>query len=135
VRICLLNNVIAGFWITGSGAIYEFYQKRQDVLAVYRKPSEDQKETGVKDGDIAYVGTLVGRIATGGFHHRAHFAQRVEAPASWYYVDPLYLSISEDWTSMEGDLLVPHTNDQGIIDDRRLDHLIFQRQATFDLPQ
>jgi hypothetical protein len=123
----LNNNLISGFWITGSGAVYEFFQKGQNILAVYRQPSEDQIGSGVKDGDIAYVGTIVRRIATGGFHHRAHLAQRAECPASWYWVDPLYLTVSEDRTSMEGDLLVPHTNDKGAIDDRRLDHLIFQR--------
>jgi hypothetical protein len=118
---------IRGRWQTGSGALYEFFQTGGDVSATYSEPSQDQVASGIKPGDIAYVGQLTGPIIVGQFHHRAHLDDQKRCPANTYFVDTLYLTLSQDAMTMEGDLLVEHISDACKIDDRRLDHLIFTK--------
>ncbi|WP_158792242.1 hypothetical protein [Granulicella sp. L60] len=118
---------LSGMWQTGSGAVYEIWQKGINVLALYSEPSQGQVESGVRSGDIAFVGTVIGQIATVQFHHRAPLTQRTTCPATWYFVDTLYLTISSDGNQMDGDLIDEHVSDECRVDDRRLDHLTFVR--------
>jgi hypothetical protein len=114
-------------WQTGSGAVYEFSQTGASISATYLEPSQDQVASGIKPTDIAYVGDLIGQIIVGQFHHRAHLDDQKRCPANSYFVTTLYLTISQDAATMEGDLLVEHISDACQIDDRRLDHLHFTK--------
>jgi hypothetical protein len=119
-------NDVSGFWRTKQ-AIYQFFQRGPNILAVYFKPSQEQTNSGIKAGDIAYVGDIVGQIASGRFHHRFSLADQANCPANWYETTQLYLTVSKDWTTMEGDLLLDHISDTCAIDNRMLDHLVFTR--------
>jgi hypothetical protein len=118
---------INGLWQTKSGSVYEFFQTGSNVSAIYSRPSKEQLECGIKSGDIAYVGDLLGAIICGQFHHRAQLGDQKQCPANWYFVTVMYLTISADSVTMEGDLLIHHIADTCQLDDRRIDHLIFTR--------
>jgi hypothetical protein len=120
---------LSGMWQTSSGAVYQLWQTGINVLAVYSEPSQGQVESGVRSGDIAFVGTVVGQIAIVQFHHRAPLTLRSICPATWYFVDTMYLTVSADGTQMEGDLIDEHLSDKCRVDDRRLDHLVFVRMS------
>jgi hypothetical protein len=116
---------VRGRWQTASGAVYEFSQAGACVSAKYLEPSQDQLAAGIKPDDVAYVGNLIGQIIVGQFHHRAHLGDQKRCPANYYFVTILYLTISPDGATMEGDLLVDHISEACQVDDRRLDHIIF----------
>jgi hypothetical protein len=118
---------LSGFWQTGSGAIYQLFQKGPDVLAIYLKPSQGQIDSGIKSGDLAYEGNLLGGFASGLFHHRFPLATRVTCPVNWYSVTAFTLTIEDGGDTMEGDLLNDHQADNCEMDDRRIDHLVFKR--------
>ena len=120
---------LSGFWQTGSGAIYQFFQKGPYVLAIYVKPSQGQLDSGIQSGDLAYEGNVLGTFVTGQFHHRFPLATRATCPANWYAVTTFTLTIDAGGDTMEGDLLNEHQADNCEMDDRRIDHLVFKRTA------
>jgi hypothetical protein len=118
---------LSGYWQTGSGAIYQFFQKGPYVLAIYLKPSQGQLDSGIKSGDLAYEGNLIGTFVTGQFHHRFPLTTRAKCPANWYSVTTLTLTTEDGEDTMGGDLLNEHQTDSCEMDDRRFDHLVFKR--------
>ena len=61
---------LTGFWTSSSGTVYLFAHKDRNVLATYALPDPAQVATGVKAGDIAFVGDVVGQVVSGQFHQR-----------------------------------------------------------------
>jgi|SRR5579872_1431382 len=119
---------LSGFWQTGSGAVYQVFQKGPYVLAIYLKPSQGQLDSGIKSGDIAYEGNLLGGFASGQFHHRFPLVDRSRCPANWYRITAFTLTIKDSGDTMEGDLLDEHQADDNCeMDDQRIDHLVFKR--------
>ncbi len=119
---------LSGYWETESGATYEFVHDGNSILAIYDRPTQSQKDTGVVKGDIAYKGDLIGKIIVGEFHHRFPLTDQKSCPGlEWYLKTTLYLAVSDDSNKLEGDLLLTHVNDSCEIDDRKMDHLIFSR--------
>lgn len=121
---------LSGYWRTGSGAEYEIRYEADYLIALYWNPSPPQRASGFKRGDLAYKGTLVGRVLVGTFYQRFPLDTRERCPGMWERPTTLYLQVSEDSNRLSGTLLEEHLPDDScVIDDRRLSALVFERIA------
>jgi hypothetical protein len=120
---------ISGKWETGSGAVYLFSQINENISAVYDAPNQEQLATGIKQGDVAFSGTVVGNIVSGIFYQRLSTEKVPACSASFYEPTHLYLTVSDDATTIEGDLLRTHVDDSCRADKRFFQHLTFKRKG------
>ena len=120
---------LSGYWISGSGAVYQFIQKGNDVIATFEKPNQAQSDGGVKPGDVAFTGKVTGSIVAGLFHQRFPTSLREKCPANWYSTTDLKLTISADGAEMDGVVLLPHISDTCEIDDGRMVQQVLKRTA------
>jgi hypothetical protein len=121
---------LTGTWRTGSGAEYQFRPESDYIIALYWDPSPAQQAAGFKRGDLAYRGTLIGKILVGTFFQRFSLENKDRCPGLWERPTTLYLQLSDDGNSLSGALLEEHLSDEScVIDDRRLGMLNFQRSA------
>lgn len=122
---------LSGFWRTQSGAVYKFSNEAGQIIGLYWIPSASQTASGFVQGDLAFKGTLIGRVLVGSFHQRFHLEDKGRCPGSWDHYSSLYLQISGDDQEMDGVLLSEHLSENDcIIDDRRLVTLVFSRVSS-----
>jgi hypothetical protein len=117
---------VSGYWKSKT-AVYQVFQKGEDVLALYDKPDQEQRDSGIKPGDVAFTGTIVGSIFSGDFYHKFPLDMQRKCPANWYTATPLYLTLSADGNTMEGDIMSSYEEDNCTITDRRFDHFKLER--------
>jgi hypothetical protein len=121
---------LTGKWESESGAIYSFSHIDENISAVYDAPNDDQLASGFKPGDIAFSGTVVGNIVSGVFYQRLSVDEVPACVANFYLPTHLYLTVSDDGTEMEGDLLRTHVDDSCRADKRFFQHMILKREQT-----
>jgi hypothetical protein len=109
---------LTGFWTSSSGTVYLFAHKDRNVLATYASPNPAQVATGVKAGDIAFVGDIVGQVVSGQFHQRFPLNSRDRCPANWYFTTSQILVVNDDASVMEGPAMIVGQNEQCQIADR-----------------
>jgi len=61
---------VDGMLKSKNGAIYKIVQDREQVVGTYDSPNDDMKAVGIKSGDIAFSGDLIGKILYAQFHIR-----------------------------------------------------------------
>ena len=88
-----------------------------------------QVATGIKPGDIAFVGDVAGQVVSGVFHLRMPQQDRDRCPATWYATTNLTLVVNDDASVMEGPAVLVHQNEQCQIDDRAIRVLNLKRSA------
>jgi|SRR5882757_1394095 len=120
---------LTGHWTSGSGTIYQFAHKDRNVIATYATPNPSQVATGIKPGDIAFVGDVAGQVVSGVFHLRMPQQDRDRCPATWYATTNLTLVVNDDASVMEGPAVLVHQNEQCQIDDRAIRVLNLKRSA------
>lgn len=120
---------LTGYWTSASGSVYQFAHKDRNVIATYATPNPTQVATGVKPGDIAFVGDIVGRVVSGLFHQRFPLQDRDRCPATWYVTTNLILVVNDDASVMEGPAMVVGQNEQCQIADREVRVLNLKRSA------
>jgi hypothetical protein len=120
---------LTGDWTSGSGSIYHFVQKDRNVIATYASPNAGQAATGVKPGDVAFVGDVLGKVVSGTFHQRAPLQDRERCPATWYLTTDLMLVVNDDASVMEGPIMATHQNQQCQNDDRSVALVHLKRSA------
>jgi hypothetical protein len=103
---------LTGFWTSASGTVYLFAQKDRTVLATYASPNPAQVATGIKPGDIAFVGDVVGQVLSGQLNQRFPLDNRDHCPANWYFTTSQILVVNDDASVMEGPTIVLGQNKQ-----------------------
>ncbi|MGX9431166.1 MULTISPECIES: hypothetical protein [Bradyrhizobium] len=121
---------LSGKWESDSGAIYSFSQIDQNISAVYDLPDDEQLASGIKPGDIAFSGTVIGNILSGVFYQRFSSDETPACAANFYHPTHLYLTVSDDGAEMEGELLRTHVDDSCKAYRRFFQHLIIKREQT-----
>jgi hypothetical protein len=109
---------LTGYWTSGNGSVYLFAHKDSNVIATYATPNPTQQSTGVKAGDVAFVGDVVGHVISGTFHQRLPLQDRDRCPATWYVTTNMILVVNDDVSVMEGPAIVVHQNEQCQTDGR-----------------
>jgi len=88
-----------------------------------------QVATGIKPGNIAFVGDVAEQVVSGVFHLRMPQQDRDRCPATRYVTTNLTLVVNDDASVMEGPAVLVHQNEQCQIDDRAIRVLNLKRSA------
>ncbi len=118
---------LSGRWQTESGAVYNVAHVSSRVSATYELPNDDQIDTGIKAGDIAFVGEVIDNFIVATFYQRFSIAKIPSCAANPLSVSTIYIEVREK-NKMEGDLLRRHVNDDCQVDKYVLQHLVFIRK-------
>lgn len=125
---------LTGTWGSGSGegrAEYKFLRANEYWIALHSKLNKDQKAAGIKEGDLAFKGTLLNKILAGTFFQSFSLVDQEKCPViRGRQFSALYFELVQG-KALIGKLLLEHLSDEPNnceIDDRRLDDFTLTRQ-------
>jgi hypothetical protein len=127
IQLCSAGTVdMNGVWASQTGAVYSITQRNLDVSAIYSTPNPDQSATGVRNGDVAFLGRLSDN------HLHVTFYQRISylpaCPPRWF-LSLIDFRMVSGGNALEGDLPLIHINDHCAVDESGLQHLILRRSV------
>jgi hypothetical protein len=119
---------LEGKWRSETDAVYMIAQRGSDVLALYEQPNKTQADAGIKSGDVAFTGSLMGNVLVATFYQRINIVEVPACSANWLRASTIYFELAPDSGTLTGDLLVDHVDDSCKIDKYSLQHLTLRRQ-------
>lgn len=119
---------LKGFFKTKSSAEYKIYKENETYKFLFWKPNERQKKCGIKKGDLAFEGDMLSNILKGTFFTYYSLEEKEICPKLWANPTSITLTVSEDFLTIEGDLLEERLVPEKCIKDaRRITRLVFKK--------